>query len=79
MGNLAADSSFIRDKMLRKGCLDKLLDILQKMNPEKCEPIMWAITCLCRGEPKPQIKKVKKVLPFLIELIEQFKMRKLGK
>jgi len=54
LGNIASDSSFNRDAVIRKGAIPNLIDVVRKSQvDELIEPGLWALSNLCRGTPIP--------------------------
>ena len=54
LGNIASDSSFHRDAIIRKGGIQNLIYVIKTTNCEDLfQPGAWALSNLCRGTPLP--------------------------
>ena len=60
VGNLAGDSSKLRDYLLDLGALNALIYVINSgPNPNNMAQGAWALSNLCRGNPSPDYQKVK--------------------
>ena len=60
MGNIAADQTLYRDKILKLGGMNALITIVEN-TPSKAtvKNGIWAMTNLCRGTPYPNYDMIK--------------------
>lgn len=55
IGNIAADQTEYRDRALKCGALNSLINIVENsQNKQTFKNGVWAITNLCRGSPHPK-------------------------
>ncbi|KAJ5071892.1 importin subunit alpha-4 [Anaeramoeba ignava] len=71
IGNIAGDSAGYRDQLLDLNVIPKMIQLFQKCSSiEVKRTILWALSNLCRGQPKPQFSKIQQILPILKEVLE---------
>lgn len=72
LGNVAGDSAPLRDACLEAGALLAILPIVE-LNHEKrissTRNAVWAISNLCRGRPKPDMRKLRPALPVIAKVL----------
>ena len=71
LGNIAGDSPVCRDLVLGVGAMHSFLQQLAARNTKlsALRNATWALTNLCRGEPKPDFNLMRSALPVLAQLI----------
>jgi len=73
LGNVAGDSAPKRDACLQAGALLAILPILEKNYERKISctrNAVWAISNLCRGRPKPDMKNLRPALPVIANVLK---------
>lgn len=71
LGNIAGDSCYTRDLILREGALSRVIDVINN-NPKRVllRNATWTLSNLCRGkDPKPDWNVVRKAIPTVARLI----------
>jgi len=72
LGNIAADSPGLRDRLIASGALPPLLKVVE--DPEVTQKVIkegtYAISTLCRGRPLPPVEKVESAIPTLCKVIK---------
>ena len=70
LGNFSGDSPIFRNKALKLGALDPLLQIVHNSNNSRLiKHGTWAISNLTRGRPQPKLNLVKNAIPVLCALL----------
>jgi hypothetical protein len=70
LGNIASDSCFHRDIMLRSGGIPNIIYAIKNMNdPFLIEHSAWSLSNMCRGQPLPPYEVIADGIPVLVELI----------
>ena len=71
IGNIAADQTIYRDKILKSGGMNALINIVEN-TPSKnnVKNGVWAMTNLCRGSPYPNYDLVKNATDILAKAIQ---------
>ncbi len=60
LGNIASDSTFNRDAVIRHGGITNLIYAITHANvADLIEPGAWALSNLCRGTPAPNYQIIK--------------------
>ena len=66
LGNLAADQTSSRDRIIAAGGLVKIIKHLEgKTNAKVYQDVSWAIANICRGTPPPNYEQIKIAVPAL--------------
>eukprot|EP01044_Picomonas_judraskeda_P032156 COSAG03_NODE_12312_length_552_cov_1.470046_1_plen_159_part_10 len=75
VGNIAGDSTALRDSVLEAGALVSLVGILDQLALKAKQKIsllrnaVWTISNCCRGKPQPPLELVRPALPGLAKVI----------
>eukprot|EP00927_Polykrikos_kofoidii_P005335 TRINITY_DN12111_c0_g1_i4.p1 TRINITY_DN12111_c0_g1~~TRINITY_DN12111_c0_g1_i4.p1 ORF type:complete len:795 (-),score=82.91 TRINITY_DN12111_c0_g1_i4:14-2053(-) len=72
LANIAGDSVGLRDEVLRAGALTRVLEIAKSVRADRerdRENVMWAVSNMVRGKPKPALHEVKPLLSCLSEFL----------
>lgn len=70
LGNIAADSTKYRDKILLLGAMDPLIKIISTTeNKYQIRNGAWTITNLVRGYPSPKYDLIKPALPLIAKVV----------
>jgi len=73
LGNVAGDSPPKRDACLQAGALLAILPILEQNYERKISctrNAVWAISNLCRGRPKPDMRNLRPALPVIANVLK---------
>lgn len=72
IGNIASDSSFHRDTIIRHGGIQNMIFAIKSIN-DSCliEHSAWALSNMCRGQPLPSYELIKEGIPVLVDLISR--------
>ena len=77
LSNIAGECISYRDELIRRGCLSKILLLLdyeigyEKRRLESIRTLTWAMQNLTRGSPKPPFHMLMKALPVIKRLYEE--------
>ncbi len=72
LGNIAGDSHYNRDIILKLGGLGELIRVVeQTSNPNIFKQGGWAIANLCRGTPRPHYDSVKGSVTVLARVLKE--------
>ena len=70
LGNIAGDSTELRDYLLQQGALPPLLaNIAQPHSLSLLRNCTWSLSNFCRGKPQPKLEVIRPALPILGQLI----------
>mmetsp|Transcript_13398 Transcript_13398/g.19165 ORF Transcript_13398/g.19165 Transcript_13398/m.19165 type:complete len:545 (+) Transcript_13398:119-1753(+) len=70
LGNVAGDSTKLRDYVLQCGGMGPMLqNISQPASQSLLGNVVWALSNLCRGKPQPSLELVMPALPYLANLL----------
>ena len=70
LGNIAGDSTNLRDAILNKNGMDVILKAMgESENITFLKMAAWTVTNLMRGTPKPKYKMIKGAIPVLGNLV----------
>lgn len=70
IGNIASDSSFNRDAVIRKGAITALVCIVTSTKLSQIiEPGLWALSNLCRGQPYPPYDLIREAIIAIAQLM----------
>jgi importin subunit alpha-1 len=70
LGNIAGDSTALRDVVLASNAMQPL--ILNIMKPETTSLFtncVWALSNFCRGKPQPAISQVQSAIPAIVDIL----------
>ena len=71
LGNIAGDSSALRDIVLSSGAMQPILqNIVQPANATLFDNCVWALSNFCRGKPQPQLDQVSPAIPILASILK---------
>jgi len=71
LGNIAGDSTNLRDSVLQAGVLEPLLkNIAEPANDSLLSNVVWSLSNLCRGKPQPDFEVIRHSIPYLATLLE---------
>ena len=71
IGNIAGDSTLVRDKIIRMNCIEKIVFFLKTAERvQLVKNCIWALSNFCRGKPAPDFERVK---PVLFSIIKGFR------
>lgn len=70
LGNIAGDSTELRDYLLQQGALAPLLaNIAQPHSVTLLRNCVWSLSNFCRGKPQPKLDIIRPALPILGQVI----------
>lgn len=71
LGNIAGDSTTLRDSVLAAGAMDPLLkNIAEPSSPSMYSNCVWSLSNLCRGKPQPELGSVMGAIPVLASVLK---------
>lgn len=71
LGNIAGDTHFNRDTIIRLGGLNELISVIETtQNANIFKQGGWAVANLCRGTPRPDYELVKQGIPALARVLK---------
>ncbi|ETO16456.1 importin alpha 1 subunit-like protein, partial [Reticulomyxa filosa] len=73
LGNIAGDSSPLRDKVLHSGVVSYILKNLNELPEMMKRNAVWTLSNFCRGKPSPEWKAVSQILKPLADLLTNAK------
>jgi importin subunit alpha-1 len=71
LGNIAGDSSKVRDLVINEGAINPISNILDRALPGTSfvRNASWTLSNLCRGRPAPAFSKVGRAIPSLAKVL----------
>lgn len=70
LGNIAGDSSTLRDAVLSAGAMQPLLqNIAKPANKSLFDNCVWALSNFCRGKPQPRLDLISPAVPILAQVL----------
>jgi hypothetical protein len=71
LGNIAGDSSKIRDLVIKEGAIEPISQILDRAQPGSSfvRNASWTLSNLCRGRPAPDFLKVHRAISSLAKVL----------
>lgn len=72
IGNLAGDSVPMRDQLIN--LVPSLIELLGKLDRERCRNIVWTLSNLCKGKPLPERQvtdQILAVIPSLLNTLDE--------
>jgi importin subunit alpha-1 len=63
IGNIAGESTAIRDKIIKMNCIEKIVFFLKTADRlQLVKNCLWALSNFCRGKQPPEYERVKQVV-----------------
>lgn len=70
LGNIAGDSPQYRDAVISHGAVESMkMNLTQPANQSLLGNVVWAVSNLCRGKPKPNLAHISPILPELCMIV----------
>ncbi|KAL7500246.1 hypothetical protein ACHAWT_010965 [Skeletonema menzelii] len=70
LGNVAGDSTALRDVVLAANAMQPLiLNIIKPENNSLLTNCVWALSNFCRGKPQPAIGQVESAIPAIVDIL----------
>lgn len=73
LGNIAGDGTHYRDAIIELNAMEALqLNIQQPANESLLSNVIWTVSNLCRAKPKPDLAKIRIILPDLLNVLRSW-------
>ena len=70
LGNIAGDSTVLRDVVLSSNAMEPLiLNIIKPESTSLFANCVWALSNFCRGKPQPAISQVASAIPAIVDIL----------